>query len=345
MVSELGTGKVSLDFAAVTSVNFAALRVFLNSFNDGKLFSVFNASEQVYEMFDATGTSKAIDICKMPREFDMPTVRHQGGGFTAESYTSIDGDSMIKIYEDFIPRSDIEREKIVAQNVLSIGVPSPLVGDLIKVGGRSGIEFERMLNKKSFARLTADDPRQHAGLCQTMRRSMQETPRDPCDTKVFPSAIDVYRRMVGRNRFWPKEDREYLLDFLDTVPENDHCLHGDLHIGNVIVADGRCIFIDMAGFSYGDPNFDLGGFYEEMTRLPEELAQRLYHTDAATIKRFWDFFVRAYFETDDANEIARIERRISPFGALRSVFKTQHSNMPTPSEDMLQTMHGLLYPR
>ena len=48
------------------------------------------------------------------------------------------------------------------------------------------------------------------------------------------------------------------LAFIDRVPDADTCLHGDLHIGNVITDGRRNLWIDLGQFSRGVPEWDLG---------------------------------------------------------------------------------------
>lgn len=49
--------------------------------------------------------------------------------------------------------------------------------------------------------------------------------------------------------------------FLDSVPENTNCVHGDFQPGNVILAGGKPYWIDLGRFAWGDPMFDIGHLY------------------------------------------------------------------------------------
>ncbi len=49
--------------------------------------------------------------------------------------------------------------------------------------------------------------------------------------------------------------------FLDSVPENTNCVHGDFQPGNVILAGGKPYWIDLGRFAWGDPMFDFGHLY------------------------------------------------------------------------------------
>ncbi|MCH4230211.1 MAG: HD domain-containing protein, partial [Atopobiaceae bacterium] len=280
LVAELGAPMTVLDFARVTSVDFAALRVLLDCRQDGGSFRVSNASDEVYMRFETTGTSRFISVCRRPREFDMSTVKRQGEGWTAESYTSADGDSMVKLYQASMPQGIIETEKVQAQAVLSCGIPTPLSGDLIKVGDRHGVTFERITGKRSFSRLVADDPDHIEAYAAQFAEACRQLHSTPCDTRAFPSVTEYYRGVLGREAFWPDPVRTTLGAFLDGIDETGRCVHGDLHIGNVIRADGKCLFIDLADFGYGNPDIDLGSMYFTMCFTPEDIAHNLFHLDS-----------------------------------------------------------------
>lgn len=295
IMAELGEEELTLDFDKVPAVNFAAQRVFLNSRNDGKLFTVSSASDEVCAAFDSTGVSKFVSVCKKPRAFDMTTVRPSGDGFTAESFFSSDEDSMMKLYYDFIPQSSLEREKRRAKAAMFAGIPTPLSGDIIKVGARNGIVFERIMEKKSIARSLSDDPEHLEDYALHFAEMCKALHSKPCDKSVFPSTAMRYRNFVVNDKYYDEEKKKVILDFLDSVPETGRCLHGDLHAGNVIIADGRYLFIDMADFGYGNANFDLGTIYYTAFCTPPDLTMRLYHIDVETMRRFWIRFVCCYF--------------------------------------------------
>lgn len=313
------TQELILDFNGVTSVNFAAQRVLLNCRNDGLLFNISNASSDVCATFDHTGVARFVSVREKPSQFDMTTVRPSGDGYTAESFFSNDEDSMMKLYYDFIPQSSLEREKRCALASMSAGVPTPLSGGLIKVGNRNGMVFERIMDKESVARALADHPenleeyaRRFAALCKALHSK-------PCDKTVFPSTAALYRNLVLGDKVYDRAQKQVMLDFLDTVPETGCCLHGDLHVGNVIIADGHYLFIDMADFGYGNANFDLGTLYYSAFCTPPDLTMKLYHVTVETMREFWARFVSYYFEAAEPAKVEAVGKGMLPFAALKAL--------------------------
>ena len=50
------------------------------------------------------------------------------------------------------------------------------------------------------------------------------------------------------------EYRERALAFLEKIQESETCVHGDLHIGNIITDGNRTLWIDIGQFGYGAPD-------------------------------------------------------------------------------------------
>ena len=319
IAAELNETDQTLDFARVTAINFGAIRALLNRRSDGATVKISNASDEVCAMFDSTGASRFISVCRKPQPFDMSAVTLSGDGYTAESFFHKDNDSMVKLYQNFIPQASVEREKRCAQSAMFCGIPTPLCGSLIKVDDRSGIMFERIMNKKSIARAIADDPEHIAEYTKIFADMCKKLHETPCDKMLFPSAAEVCRGEIIKCEHFGEDDKKKLLAFVDAVPDSGHCLHGDLHVGNVIISEGKGIFIDMADFGYGNEKFDLGTVYYTALCTEPELMKKLYHIDADTMRHFWDLFVLYYFGTDDPVKTAEIDRQLRPFAALKAL--------------------------
>lgn len=309
----------TLDFSQVISVNFAAIRILLNRRNDGAVVKISNASDEICAKFDSTGASRFISVCRKPVPFDMSTVNLSGDGFTAESFFSRDNDSMVKLYENYIPQSSVEREKRCAQSAMFCGIPTPLCGSIIRVDDRCGIVFERIMKKKSIARSIADDPEHIADYTHIFADMCKKLHKTPCDKTLFPSTAGVYRSVIAKNKHYSESDKQKLYDFIDNVDETGCCLHGDLHMGNVILSEGKGIFIDMADFGYGNALYDLGTIYYTAYCTPPDLTEKLYHVNVETMRHFWNLFVLYYFGTDKPEEVEALNNKILPFAALKAM--------------------------
>ena len=74
----------TLDFGEVQSVNFAALRALINCRKKGLRFTIINVSDSVIELFEDTGVSSFISVCRKPMPFDLSKYEEFGGGYLSK---------------------------------------------------------------------------------------------------------------------------------------------------------------------------------------------------------------------------------------------------------------------
>lgn len=113
--------------------------------------------------------------------------------------------------------------------------------------------------------------------------------------------------------FLPAEIGGRLMELVDAVPEHNCLLHGDFHVGNVAVRDGRLALIDMECVGFGHPVFDLAVARSRMLRNARSEAVGL-GIDAQVAERvtceMWNSMMEGYFEGADKPELAELDRRI-----------------------------------
>ena len=98
------------------------------------------------------------------------------------------------------------------------------------------------------------------------------------------------------------------------------CLHGDLHIGNIITDGQRDLWIDVGDFAYGVAQWDLGMMYYSSHFLSPERADNIFHLDNDTLRAHWDAFATAYFGTDSQEALDAEVRKLHPFIATKMAF-------------------------
>ena len=254
-----------------------------------------------------------------PELIDINDYEESGDGFTAVSYNHKGGHSMIKLYNEFMPADEPITELTKAMRVLRMGITTPIPGRFVTDGKRFGSEYSRVLNKRSFARAISQNPEdldKYAVRFAKMCKKLHSTPCHPAD---FSSVVDFYHKIVAESKIFSEDEKKRVIEFVDSVPVEITCVHGDLHIGNIITTGTDNYWIDLADFRYGNHMFDLGMFYFVCKCSSEELTQKLYHITSAQISRVWDVFVAEYFGVSTPEQIAEIESQIKPFAALKMV--------------------------
>ena len=140
-------------------------------------------------------------------------------------------------------------------------------------------------------------------------------------TKADTSRLRSYKEMVTQfysgKTFVPEDYRKKVLEFLDKVPDTQTCLHGDLQISNAITDGKRTLWIDVGGFGYGAPEWDLALMWN-LAHMPDaEKLDFLFHLPSETMKAHWNIFFTAYLGTNDPGRIEEATRRLSMFAAAK----------------------------
>jgi len=255
-----------------------------------------------------------------PVKIDLAEYERSGEGFNAESYNHKGGHTMIKLYAESVSSELPLRELRTAMNVFRMGLPTPMPGRFVTDGKRYGCEFGRIVDKKSFARAISENPDSMERYATEFARMCKQLHSTVCNPAVFPSAADMFCKAVENTTFFSDDEKEKVLCFVKNVPSATTCLHGDLHIGNILSSSLGNLWIDLGDFGYGNPLFDLGMTYWISKCNLEETTMRLYHIDNKMMQKIWEIFLREYYGTDNQELLAEYERQIRPFAALKMIY-------------------------
>ena len=263
-----------------------------------------------------------------PELIDLGDYEESGDGYTAISYNHKDGKRMMKLYAEYMPISEPERELKMAWSIMELGLHIPRALRLVTDGKRVGVEFERISPKRSFARIISQEPERLEEYAAEFARQCLKLHATPCNTAVFSSVKDHFNEVIEASRDFDPEQKSRLHAFVEQAPDATTCLHGDMHIGNIITDGKQEWWIDLADFRYGHPYFDLGMLYFVAVSNPsDELAQKLFHVSHAQMLQVWEVFARTYF--GPGADLAEIDRLIEPYAALYMIhFANRESMLP-----------------
>lgn len=255
-----------------------------------------------------------------PALVNLDDYEQSGDGYTALSYNHKSGHSMIKLYSDFIPAEQPRNELKFARGIFKMGIPTPFPGRFVTDGKRNGAEFARVLNKQSFSRAISNNPQdleKYATLFAQMCKKLHNT---PCTDLMFGSISEVARRNVMNCHHLNDAEKAKIIDFINKVPEEDTCTHGDMHIGNILTANGNVYWIDLGDFGRGNHLFDIGMFYMTCVCNPDGVSERLFHLTSQQMLQVWNVFVREYFGADTEAKQKDVDALIRPFAALKMIY-------------------------
>lgn len=260
-----------------------------------------------------------------------------GEGGMALTYNHKDGKTLAKLFMKGMGAETAEREFLVNRTVYEMGIPTPKPIRLVTDGERFGAEYELIRNKRSFARIISEEPDQLEPLSLRFAQLAREIHQTPADTTRLPSMKELIRAQIVRYTDLPEDVREKALQFLESVPDTPTCLHGDLHIGNIITDGDRTLWIDVGDFAYGVPEWDLGMMFFSSNYMSEQRAISIFHLPMEVLRQHWAVFAKAYFGIEDPEELKKKQQALFPFFAVKMLFIISkiHNGSGAPSEMIL----------
>ena len=121
------------------------------------------------------------------------------------------------------------------------------------------------------------------------------------------------------------------------IPSCDGVVHGDCHVGNILVQHDELVLIDMADISRGHPFFDIGSeyFHYKITHVDgvrpiilQSVLGFVPDNDDMT-DAIWDALVQGYFEPESEADLQAINDIARCGGLLRLVaLMAKHAQLP-----------------
>ena len=243
-----------------------------------------------------------------------------GEGGTALTYNHKNGKTLAKLFMSSVAADNAAREFHINQVVYESGLPTPKPIRLITDGERFGAEYELISPKRSFTRIISQEPEQLVPLSERFARLARKIHETPADTKRLPDMKELVGEWIDKFENLPDAYKERFHRFLDTVPSTPTCLHGDLHIGNIITDGQRDLWIDVGDFAYGVPQWDLCMMYFSSHFLSPDRADNIFHLDNDSLKAHWNAFAPVYYGTDSKEVLEAEVRKLYPFIATKLAF-------------------------
>lgn len=231
------------------------------------------------------------------RTIDISVWAKVGEGGNGSTYVNpSEPDIILKVNKPSLNKEAFVRHEFeVSKAVEGLGLPTPRMHEMVRVGDAYGTLSERVRQKRSLARICAGDPGRTEEMARLLCEKFKILSETPCNTDFFPNRKEQLMRAMDKVQFIGEKNRILLRAFAETIPEVTTCSHGDLNMGNLILSGERFYWIDLERFGYGSPMFDIGHLYLICSYYaPLKQVQGIFHMDEALLRRFWDAFAKAY---------------------------------------------------
>ena len=316
--------RIVLDASDLAYIASAGLRVIVRLLKAYESVSVTNASPEVYEVFRMTGIGELMAVERAPREVDVSGMKQIGAGACGRVFR-MDAERVVKVYyPDVFTPERVERERLVAREAFVRGIPSAIPFETVRVGAERGIVYE-LVEARNIGEVVSADP----DMCETWARRMAALAKQLHSTEfgegLLPDARLLHARWVERiagTCLYAAETLAALRDFVSALPAGRSFVHGDFHPANVMVMpDDELLLIDLGDAAKGHPCLDMAGTYHvvRVAAKRQDGAMRFCSMPAELLDRFWDAFVRAYYQVSDDATLAEIERSLALVACPRSM--------------------------
>ena len=317
-------GRVMIDAQDLKYISSAGLRVLLKlEKSEKERLQILNVSDDLFEIFTVTGFSELMSISKPLEEIDVDGLEVVGRGMSGTVYR-ISSEQIVKVFSPHYDLAGIERERLAARTAFIRQVPTAIPFKTVKSGTQYGLVFE-LLHAKTLTYAMNAQPERVDEYLQRFVELAKKVHSVHLPANEFTSMKEMYKMNLNAVRDWySAEEMEMLTSLVESIPEADTMIHGDLHTGNVMVDDNdELILIDMGGMGYGHPFFDLmsmvGVYASELASNPEGLAN--YHgIPAALVEEIWERYMRKVFPDADDTKLTEYKRKAMGYTCLQKAF-------------------------
>ena len=296
-VKDIENNGMIIDCKDLEFISSAGLRVILalKKKCGDKTFKVINVNNEVKNIFDITGFSEIMDVSGVSREVSVEGCDLIGAGACGECFR-IDDETIIKLYYPGVSEEEIEREKTLAKKAFVLGVPTAISYDIVKSNGRTGVVYE-LIKSKTLGELIRSDYENKEKYIDLYVDVCKKIGSITSNDTSIPSFVDINRPDIEKIDMLSSDEKKYLYKFLDMIPSENTCIHGDLNINNIMVENGECCLIDMGEFSRGHHLFDVSRiiFSMEYANVPKGEFNSFYKMTSEQVDEVYKSFMEKYF--------------------------------------------------
>ena len=313
------------DASELNYISSAGLRILLKVRKNQGSLSIFNLSNDVYDILEMTGFTEMLDVERAYKKISLKNCKKIGQGSNGAVYR-LDPETVIKVYFDPDSLPAIKRERELAKYALIKGIPTAISFEVVIADEKMyGSVFE-LLDTDSVSRLIIKNPSDldaYADMSMDLLKKIHSTEADP---SKLP---DTKARTLG----WLSDIKGKISDgaykklesMVKAVPDTKTIIHGDFHTNNIMVQKGEPVLIDMDTLSYGHPIFELGSSflaYKGFSTVDKNVVKQFLGLDYDVAVEFWNKSLRLYFNKLSEKEIELIDKKAATLGYIRLLRRT-----------------------
>jgi uncharacterized protein (TIGR02172 family) len=192
-----------------------------------------------------------------------------GKGLTSDVFTWGE-ERVLKLAFSWLPAATAEREFAVTQAIHAAGVPVPAAFEIVQIGARHGIVFERVRGP-SLLRQVEKRPWTLFAAARQLAELHVRIHAYVAPGKL-PSQREQIKRWVEGAVDFSEAEKEVARRQLAQLPPGDCVCHGDFHPGNIVLTARGPVIIDWSTGTRGHALADVArtSVLFESASLPDE---------------------------------------------------------------------------
>lgn len=255
---------VVIDCSELEYISSSGLRIMLMLKQRHNNMELIGVNSEVYNVFLMTGFTRILDVKKALRKIDISACKLIGEGGNGAAYR-INDEEIVKVCKHSHGEEELIHESNQVREAFLMGVPTVISFDTVDCGnGRKGIVMEA-LDSQSVGEYIAEDPSRMDDIVPKYVEVFRKADAVEINSPLFKSTKEALRdRLMLPQRIVNEQEAEMLLSLIDEIPESNHFVHFDGHVGNVLMCgpqDNRnLMIIDFGDSGVGHPVLEISGW-------------------------------------------------------------------------------------
>ena len=312
--------RIVIDCEGLKYISSAGLRVILKLKKKNSETVLINVSSDVYEIFDMTGFTQMLDVRKAFKTISVKGCEVIGSGANGKVYR-IDNETIVKTFMDANALQDIERERQLARTAFVLGVPTAISYDVVKIeGGGYGSVYE-LLKATNFASMLVKGEKSVDEIAKMSVELLKTIHSKEVDPSSMPSMKERALDWVAFLKdYLDKDVYEKLFKLVSDIPEDNHMIHGDFHLKNIMFQDGEALLIDMDTICHGNPVFEFSFIYNAylgFSDVDHNVVKDFIGITYEQAGEYWKKLLQYYFEGKDEAFLEIVQEKAMVMGFVR----------------------------
>lgn len=320
-----------IDCSQLEYISSSGLRMFLVIVKMHPDMEITGVNTEVYNVFEMTGFTRILKVSKAMRKIDLSKCKLVGEGGNGAVYR-INNEEIVKVSKMPQGEAALVHESEQVKEAFLMGVPTVISFDTVDSGnGHKGIVMEA-LDSDSLGQYIAEDPSRMDDIVPKYVNLFRQANAVNVDSPLFHDIKEWLRSLMQLpERVVNDEEAALLTSILDEIPDSNHFVHFDGHVGNVLMYgeknDRNLMLIDLGDSGTGHPVLEIAGMTFMMLE-PEygkgvTVAEKITGMSRELNREFCRRVLSELFNVTDTELLDKLVYQASLIGRVKSAFVAQ----------------------